>query len=213
MRYQIYSPTSYYKTIEPGKWGRGTNDGVNHPSHLYAIRKYVQPRWSLLDVGCGSGTTYEAIKNAKLDILYKGIDNDKDYIDWCFKTFPETSWDVQDGTSLKENDQSWDVVFSRGTIENLPSFELCMREWTRVARKFIIIWFWKGLREGDHSVQRFIYNNTLYPEFANTYGVEGIKTDMKKFPDWKIVELNTTTLPGVPFGFHCLVVGKICLFK
>lgn len=208
MKYQIYSPSSYYKTIEPGLWGRGTNDSVQHPSHLYAM-KYVELAWSFLDVGCGSGTTYEAMKNAKATNPYKGVDNDESYVRWCLHNFPETQWDTQDATCLKEEDQSWDVVFSRGTIENLPSFEVCIREWTRVARRIVVIWFWKGLIEGEHRIQRLIYNNTLYPEYANTYSSTAIIKDMRKFPEWKILELNTTTPPGVENGYHCLVIGKV----
>ena len=195
--------------MTPGIMGRGTNDGVNHPTHLYAM-KYVGPNWSFLDVGCGSGTTYEALKNAHEPVRYMGVDNDIDYIKWCCETFPEVQWDVQDAICLKEEDQSWDVIFSRGTIENLPSFEECIREWTRVARKLVIIWFWNGLIEGKtHSIQRHIYNNTLYPEHANKYAKDKIIEELKEFPNWKIVELNQHPFKEILQPYDVLIIGKI----
>ena len=205
MRYKRLLTVSYYDSVPNA--GRGPFPEVNHPSQLAAM-KYVKMPATLLDVGCGTGITYEAIKNAGLNIKYKGVDNHQPYITWCKKKFPEAKWDVQDANYLKEEDKSWDVIYSRGVIENLPSFKGVIEEWMRVARKLIILWFWKGLRaDGDHYIHRFVYQGTLYPEFQNHYSREKILEELKDYPGWKVLKLSTRSPKGVKVGYHLLVLG------
>ena len=83
----------WFNTPDSNTLCRGGGNGPNHPSQLYAIKKYVDPRMSILDYGSGSATTWEALRGMQwppaqycwLDVIEKNTN-------WCQENFPETSF-------------------------------------------------------------------------------------------------------------------------
>lgn len=69
----------------------------------------LPPGASILDVGCGTGTTYDAISH--LDINYHGIDISPQAISIASRTFADTSgsFKVSDFTSL-ETSSKYDII-------------------------------------------------------------------------------------------------------
>lgn len=67
MRYKTIARESYW-TVPMPTASAPPGDGPEHPVQLYAMKKYVKPGSTLLDIGCGSPATYQAILNEKLDI-------------------------------------------------------------------------------------------------------------------------------------------------
>ena len=65
---QVNPDTLWFSTPDSPTLCRGGGNGPNHPSQLYAM-KYVRPRMTFLDYGCGSATTYEALKNGGYEAL------------------------------------------------------------------------------------------------------------------------------------------------
>lgn len=184
----------WFDTVFPGTLCRGGGNGPDHPSQLYAIRKYVKSGESLLDVGCGNATTAEAIKNAKLEINYKGIDEIPKHIEWCKKAFPEFNFEVEDAEALSEKDQSWDVVYSRHVVDHMPSFEKALDEHCRVAKRLVIIILWLGFTEKEDIIKNIVdgpldNRRTYKYEYFNRYSREKVMEALNK-EGWRLVELT-----------------------
>lgn len=120
-----------------------------------AIYKWIEPyHKSILDVGCGSGWLYANLKNAGVDIKYKGVDLDKGFIGGAKLDYPEAEWEVQDAENLKEETNSWDIVVLIHVLENCPNWKKAIEEAFRVSNGRVIINFWHGwVSETYHSVK------------------------------------------------------------
>lgn len=184
----------FFNTVFPGTLCRGGGNGPNHPSQLYAIKKYVKPGESILDVGCGNATTAEAIRDAEIDVKYKGVDMIPKNIQWCKQTFPEFEFEVQDAEALSEKDKSWDVVYSRHVVDHMPSFAKALNEHCRVAKRLVIIILWLEFTDKDDRIQKIVEDpqgkNIVYEtEYYNQYGREKVIKTLNK-EGWKLVELT-----------------------
>ena len=73
---------------------RAGGNGPHHPSQLYAIIGYVQSGMNLLDYGCGSATTYEALKLdlPNLEVKYRGADIIPKNTEYCKSIYPERAY-------------------------------------------------------------------------------------------------------------------------
>lgn len=208
MRYIKISRDSYWVVPTPTITTAG-GDGPDNPVHLYAIEKYVKNGWSLLDIGCGTGWTYQAIRNQELNIQYKGVDVLPLQTEYNKLMLPDAEWDTQDGSFLAEDDQSFDVSFSRGVIDYLPSFEQGLREHCRVARKLVIIWFWWGLQAGeDHQIKRMIHGQILFPDYSNKYSEKKVMQEVSKLNDWRIVHSPEKPIEGLNEMHRLLVLER-----
>jgi len=196
--------------IGDDKWFASCDDfslcrvGGNGPINVTQVMplvKYTQDGESLLDVGCGSGTTFDALLAIKRDIKYKGIDFIERRIEWLKETFKQyrfAKWETGDARKLKEKDQSWDTVWSRHVIDHLGSFEEAMDEHCRVARKRVICILWMQLSEGDeHLIKPIIEgpvdDRTTYPdEWTNQYSKKKVLEylEKKKAEGWDLVEFR-----------------------
>ncbi len=196
----------YYQTIEAGAISRFGPDSPKHVSHLYAIKKYVKKDWSLLDIGCGSGSTLEALINNKISVKYKGVDYIRSYVKWCKEQWPDYEFEYQDATKLKEKDKSWDVTYSRGVLENLPNFKIGLDEQCRVARRLVVIILWKKLQaDVYHYIQRLKGKDVTYHEYSNYYSKGKILKEIKIKRGWELIEFAEQV--GQP-NFIVIVLGK-----
>ena len=207
--------TLWFNTPDTETLCRLGGNGVNHPSQLYAIRKYI-PRipennyrsWSLLDYGCGSGTTLEALEKDgwdieqpwgwKGDILYQGVDIIPKNIRWCGMQWPRRKWEVNLSLhKIDQPDKSWDIVYSRHVVDHMESFEKALDEHKRVAKKLVIIVLWTGLIDGDeHQIKNIVDHRgtpeeKIYPnEYTNNYSRKLVKQYLESDPEWELLELN-----------------------
>jgi len=115
---------------------------------------------SVLDVGCGNGLVYKAIKEeGKLPSKYKGVDLSSKMIETCQKMYPEVEWEQEDADQLKEENESYDIVLLFHVHESMNSYQQSIKEALRVAKKKVIIVFWKGLTNLDEDIiQEMPYN-------------------------------------------------------
>ena len=198
----------WFNTPDTATLCRGGGNGSQHPSQLYAIEKYVRPmdiEWgvSFLDYGCGSATTYEAIKKKwpmalGRYIFYTGVDIIKKNIDWCVENYPAGNFEVNPTLhKIDQPDQSWDVVYSRHVVDHMESFEDAMDEHKRVARKLVIVILWTGFVDSDeHEIknivdQRGLPTEKLYPnEYTNNYSRKKVKEYLNSDLNWELLELN-----------------------
>lgn len=193
----------WFNTPDTASLCRGGGNGPNHPSQLYAINKYVKRGMTLLDYGCGSGTTYEAMVNDQLGgpvlLKYRGLDIIPKNIEWLKKQYPEADWKVNEHLhKIDEPDQGWDVVYSRHVVDHMRSFEEAMDEHKRVAKKLVIVVLWAGMVEKDeHEIKNIVDhrgqpNEQLYKdEYTNNYSRKKVMDYLTSDPEWELLELTS----------------------
>lgn len=126
------------------------------------IGEFINDGESVLDVGCGPGWNMEHFVEYGPQLKrYKGVDYSERFVrvanerrklndDETFSTEHILPFEVQDCRALKEPGDSWDVVIMQDVLEHTNGYERPIREALRVARKRVIVVFWKPFRtEGD----------------------------------------------------------------
>jgi len=192
----------WFSTPDTETLCRAGGNGPQHPTQLYAIKKYVKGDVTFLDYGCGSGTTLEALLNNPDNkdywITYMGVDIIPKNIEWCRKNFPDH--DFEGNPSLHKidmPDNSYDVVYSRHVVDHMKSFEDAMDEHCRVAKELVIVVLWTGLLDGDeHEIknivdQRGLPTEKLYPdEYTNNYSRKLVREYLENKEGWELLELS-----------------------
>lgn len=126
------------------------------------VGNFINDGESVLDVGCGPGWNMEHFAQYSPEVkLYKGVDYSarfvrvankrrKENLDEKFSTAKVLPFELQDCRNLQEPDKSWDVVILQDVLEHTNGYEQTVREALRVARKRVIVVFWKPFRtSGD----------------------------------------------------------------
>lgn len=169
----------------------GGNGPIN-VSQIMPLVKWTHDGESFLDVGCGGGTTLDAIREIKRNLKYKGTDFIDSRIAWLKEHYPGVEFENEDARHLKELDKSWDVVWSRHVIDHLDGFEGPMDEQCRVAFKRVICVLWYALTDAEeHRINHIKYGDTVYPdEYLNQYSRKRVKEylDKKCTERWKLSE-------------------------
>ena len=176
----------YFSEPVNDTWCRMGGNGPVNVTQIMPLIKYTQDGQSFLDVGCGSGTTLDAIHLIKRKFKYKGVDFIKSRVKWLKKTYPDNDFECQDAISLKEKDKSWDVVWSRHVVDHLDDFEQPLEEHCRVAKKRVICILWYALHDGEeHIIKNIDYSNEVNgkiyaDEYLNMYSRKKVKAYLEK---------------------------------
>lgn len=155
-----------------------------------------------MDYGCGSATTYEAIKKEIPHIIpptyYTGLDIIPKNIDWCRANFPGPIWKVNYTIhKIDELDKTYDVVYSRHVVDHMDSFERALDEHKRVAKKLVIVVLWTGLLDSDeHQIKNIVDapgtdREKLYPnEYTNNYSRKKVLEYLNGDLEWELLEMT-----------------------
>ena len=190
----------WFATCDDFSLCRMGGNGPINVSQLMPIVQYVKDGDSFLDVGCGSGTTLDALNAVNKKVLYKGTDIIEHRIEWLKNTY-DREFEVQDARHLQEDDKSWDIVWSRHVVDHLSSFEEAMDEHCRVAKKMVICILWMELMDiEEHHIKPIVDQGVEYKdEWTNQYSrdlVKGYLAD-KCESGWKLREfLEKVTWDG-----------------
>lgn len=194
----------WFNTPDTHTLCRAGGNGPQHPSQLYAIKKYVYPMVekepiTFLDYGCGSGTTYEALLKSEeveakdLAKHYVGLDIIPKNIEWCRKTFPDGNWIVNRWLHrIDDSTKGSDVVYSRHVVDHMESFEKALDEHKRVAKKLVIVVLWRPLGAGDeHEIKNIVDQGKIYKdEYTNDYSKKKVLEYLESDPKWELLELT-----------------------
>ena len=201
----IIDPTTlWFHTPDVHTLCRAGGNGPAHPSQLYAIKKYIEPKLfdgyipTFLDYGAGSGTTLEAMLKEEIQVIYTGVDIIPKNTEWCKKQWPLYYWEHNPSLhKIDQPDKSWDVVYSRHVVDHMESFEKAMDEHKRVAKKLVIVILWTGLLDGDeHQIKNIFENGKTYQdEYTNYYSRKKIKEYLESDPQWELLELTENIGP------------------
>jgi len=115
------------------------------------IGSFINDNETVLDVGCGPGWNLEHFLRHGPKILnYKGVDYSQRFIRVCKNRYGGKGlFELQDARHLKEPDGSWDVVLLQDVLDHTPGYKEPVTEALRVARKRVIISFWRGVMRDD----------------------------------------------------------------
>lgn len=204
----INSNDRWFATCDDHSLCRVGDNGPITVTQLMPIVKYVNDGDSFLDVGCGSATTFDALKALKKEVKYKGIDFIDHRIEWCNKTFGNY-FEVGDARKLNEADKSFDIVWSRHVVDHLGDFEQPIDEHCRVAKKMVICVLWMALTDKEtHDIKPIVdgpqdARKTYEDEWTNQYSRSRVKAHLEKKcqEGWQLVEfLEDVTWNGSIHG-------------
>lgn len=198
----------WFATPNNDTWCRLGGNGPINVSQLMPIVKYVKDEDTFLDVGCGSGTTIDALKVLGKKVHYKGVDFIESRVQWLKEKFnpytfglglkEDTLFEVQDARHLKEEDRSWDIVWSRHVVDHLESFEQALDEQCRVAKKRVICVLWYSFTDLDEHLIKNIVDGpvdnrkTYEDEYLNQFSRKKVKAylEEKCKNGWQLLEFR-----------------------
>lgn len=99
---------------------------------------------TVLDVACGPGLDVDHLKEITEEIpfYYTGIDFTPSFIEEAQATHPDHDFRVDDAMDIQFKDNSFDVVYTRHSLEHLDDPYKGLDEILRLAKKYVIIgWF------------------------------------------------------------------------
>ncbi len=116
---------------------------------LAILFEYITPNDKVLDLGCGNGRLYPAIKQR--GAKYTGVDNSEGLISLARQKYPEISFQVADAIKLPFENNSFDKIYSIAVLHHIPSKALrqqFLQEARRVLKShgLLIITVWKLAR-------------------------------------------------------------------
>lgn len=108
------------------------------------ISSFINDGESVLDVGCGPGWNFDHFKQFGPKISkYLGVDYSNRFIKVANQRNPG-KYQVGDARNLfRQGKDDWDVVILQDVLEHTNGYEKPLREALRVARKRIIVTFWR----------------------------------------------------------------------
>ena len=104
------------------------------PSDMMELRMILKPGDKVLDLGCGNGIFYEAIKDLGID--YTGADTSEELIKICEAKYPTVNFVLVDSFSTPFADGTFDKIFCLSVIHHIPTEEL-RRKFLDEARRVI----------------------------------------------------------------------------
>lgn len=157
----------------------------NRPEDIYESEKVfffpmMKKISSVLDVGCGSGGTWNIIRSINPGIRYTGVDVSEEMVGSARRLFSDAKFELTSGGELKYPPNSFDAVISLGVIHHVPDYTGFIKECYRVSKKYCLLDL-PRLVPGDH---------TFNPK--NSYMV--LK---ERFPGDKKLENDVTRVPYV----------------
>ncbi len=102
---------------------------------------------SILDVGCGTGHQYLALKQSGMEFDYCGVDKTKKMVDFARRRFPDAHFYVGDIHNLPSPARSWQVVYVRHVFTHLSGYKKALAEVTKACSDCLIICLLKPLAD------------------------------------------------------------------
>lgn len=104
---------------------------------------FINPGDTVLDVGSGPGWNYDHFKQHGPEVGdYLGLDYSERFVRVANKRNPG-KYELGDCRDLKQADNSWDVVILQDVLEHTNGYVKPINEALRVAKKRVIIVFWR----------------------------------------------------------------------
>lgn len=181
------------KTVaEVDSYWRNSSDELAHRQALATLvqQHMIRPTDSILEVGCGTGLVYEALRDAiGPKVTYTGMDNSSQMVAACRKAHPGANIRKGDAFALPAETGTFDIACAFEVFGHMPEPAGAIAELIRVARRVAIftVWVWDGTgsRNGtDH------YEHS--PHDIETAIVAAYMTNRKQRLRWEWTQLAHT---------------------
>ncbi len=140
-----------------GDWWSHHEGGLDWYTWMYESRKHMHEdllRWiaqrdaqgddigSVLDLGCGLGVGYAEALAAK---RYVGVDLSPRNVEWCqhHRSNPRHAYRCADFVTEVQK-ETFDLVFSSGTLDNCYDIDAALRSMVRQSRKWLYLTCYRG---------------------------------------------------------------------
>jgi len=141
---------------------------------------------SVLEVGCSSGFYSEVFEIAGLDVDYVGTDYSDAFIALARQKYPALRFDVGDATSLRYENDAFEVVISGCCLLHIPEYEAAVAETARVARRYAVFHrtpvvldqpnrYFRKLAYGVETVE-IHFNEPQFLALLSSHGLELMRT-------------------------------------
>lgn len=137
-------------------YGEGPGSETRH-----IIGSFINDGESVLDEGCGPGWNFDHFKQFGPKVGYLGRDYSERFVRVANDRWPGV-FELGDCRNITQPDKSWDVVILQDCLEHTDGYRKPMAEALRVARKRVIVTFWRGQMRDD---------------FENDTGVSSVRDD------------------------------------
>lgn len=143
---------------------------------------------TVLDLGCGEGFCQDFFKNCE----YTGVALHRDYDVAIFKSRRVFNMDF---SFLSFDDESFDLLYSRHSLEHSPIPLLTLMEWHRVTKKYLAVVlpapeFWKWAGRNHY----FVLNKHQWENLFDVAGFSVLYKDVKKMKMFKHADAGVSTV-------------------
>jgi len=109
---------------------------------------------TILNIGCGGGIQYAAIREVSPNIKYMGVDITPKMIKSARRLFPGVKFELGDAAALPYSDEEFDVSIVRHVFEHHPlsSGKDILHEALRVAKNAALFLFFVGPQEMEQDI-------------------------------------------------------------
>lgn len=115
------------------------------------IGSFINDGESVLDVGCGPGWNLDHFKEYGPDVTYRGEDYSTRFVRVSNKRavekYGQKHFFLGDCRKLEHPNNAFDVVILQDVLEHTNGYKGPLNEALRVAKKRVIISFWKAFRD------------------------------------------------------------------
>ena len=148
-------------------------EGLGAPTRLQ-LAKYLKSEDWVLDVGCGPGWNFDTFLEHGPAVYYRGMDYSERFVRVANqRVHPLKIFKKGDVRKIPEPDSSFDVVILQDVLEHTNGYKKPAKEALRVARKRVIVTFWR-LGSGE---------DTINDDGNDGYGAVYGKEKWEKFLD------------------------------
>lgn len=160
----------------------------------HLLGSFINDGETVLDEGCGPGWNLDHFNQYGPKVGgYKGRDYSERFVRVAnHRCMEKWGWidryELGDCRNITEPDNSWDVVILQDCLEHTNGYEQPIQEALRVAKKRVIISFWKAsFQDGNESVDQInidgndgygaTYNRKRFEEYLESLGLHWMTTE------------------------------------
>ena len=151
-------------------------ESVDEVNYRKLLAKHVIQeidRGKILEVGCGSGLVYKALKEETELLKYVGIDISHSMLKLAKDRFPDVRFELGNINKIKVKDNSFNVVICFEVLGHLKDIVVPIKELIRVTKKVCMFTLW--ICGGSVPIfynDRYEYPDSMIREIIGDYKIE-----------------------------------------
>jgi ubiquinone/menaquinone biosynthesis C-methylase UbiE len=146
---------------------------------------------SILDVACGAGPEWEALKEVRPNLQYTGLDITPKLVAYCQnKGMPAVEGSAM---QIPFDADTFDIVHTRHLLEHMSEFQKPMSEFVRVAKKSVFIVFFIDPLDSIFSSITDISKESHYNNAYSKHEIDTFLTTLEGVKDHQWIRLSNNS--------------------